>query len=226
MVTSVPPSVAQIDIEPSMPARITALLENHRAQLEEYASLLLSFNEHLNLISRRDTVNVFDHHILHSLALTARRFDHGSIVVDWGSGGGLPAIPLAIVQPDVQFIAVDTIEKKTRALKSIRTRLHLENLDVWNGRAEEWGGQCDYSVSRATASLSNLWFWHIRSSSPPESAEASVWEKGLLCLKGGDLKSEIFELERDFPDVSIDAFDLAGLLGRTYFDSKALIHVH
>ncbi len=223
---SLPPSVAQIDIDPSMTARISNLLNDHRDQLEEFASLLLSFNERLNLISRRATEDVFDHHILHSLALAAKPFEENSIVVDWGSGGGLPAIPLAIIQPDIQFIAVDTIEKKTRALRSIGARLNLKNLDVWNGRSEEWSGRCDYSVSRATGSLSNLWSWHVRSSNPPDRGDSEVWKKGLLCLKGGDLKDEIQELERGFHEVEIDVCEIARLLDHAYFVSKSLIHVH
>lgn len=226
MNTSLTPSIAQIYIEPSMTARISTLLNDHRDQLEEYASLLLSFNERLNLISRRATKDVFDHHILHSLAMAAKPFEKNSIVVDWGSGGGLPAIPLAIIQPDIQFIAVDTIGKKTRAIKSMGARLNLENLDVWNGRAEEWSGRCDYSVSRATGPLSSLWSWHVRASNPSCRTVSCVWKKGLLCLKGGDLKEEIRELERGFPGVEIGVCGLARLLDHAYFDSKSLIHVH
>ena len=122
--------------------------------------------------------------------------------------------------------AVDTIEKKTRALRSIGARLNLKNLDVWNGRSEEWSGRCDYSVSRATGSLSNLWSWHVRSSNPPDSGDSEVWKKGLLCLKGGDLKDEIQELERGFQEVEIDVCEIARLLDHAYFVSKSLIHVH
>ncbi|MCZ6706175.1 MAG: class I SAM-dependent methyltransferase [Bacteroidetes bacterium] len=226
MATSPPPSVVQVGIDPSLKTRISTLLSDHRDQLEEYSSLLLKFNERQNLISRQSADHVADHHILHSMALASKPFETDSIVVDWGTGGGLPAIPLAIVQPDVQIVAVDKVEKKTRAVKSMAVRLNLKNLDVWKGRAEEWSGRCDYSVSRATTSLKNLWSWHSRVSDTESKGASKVWKKGLLCLKGGDLEEEILALGQDFPGLEIDVYDLAHLLDHLYYESKMLIHVH
>src|SRR5690606_41790758 len=110
----------------------------------------------------RSEERLFERHILHSLSLTFRKFPAGSTVVDWGTGGGLPAVPLAIVFSDVRIHAVDSVRKKVQAVRTMARRLGLENLDTWHGRAEAYPGDADFSVSRATASLSVLWSWHAR----------------------------------------------------------------
>ncbi len=201
--------------------------EEQRERLHAYETLLREINQHINLVSREDESHLFERHILHSLALTARPFAAGSILVDWGTGGGLPAIPLAIACPDVRVIAVDVVKKKIHAVRTMARRLDVENLDTWNGPADEFPGRTDYSVSRATAPLRRLWTWHARAArSPKEDPTSEFWKPGLLCLKGGDLSEEIRALKTSAPDVHVVQHHLADLssdYNGAFFHEKYLV---
>ncbi len=163
-------------------------------RLRAYGELLAFYNRKVNLVSRETIGGLWEQHIRHTLALHARRFAPGSTVVDWGAGGGLPSIPLAIVQPDVQVVAVDAVEKKVQAIRAMARTLGLGNLEAWAGRAEQWPGKADYSVSRATAPLAALWAWHARAARPAEATDPDAWRPGLIALKGGNLVAEIAAL--------------------------------
>lgn len=192
------------------------------AQLQQYVNLLLDVNIRINLISRKETADVFDRHIRHSLILAARVFPDGCTIVDWGTGGGLPAIPLAIRFPHVNVVAVDSIGKKTKAVTEMATALGLTNLSVWNGRAEQWNGKAHYSVSRATARLDKLWGWHKRIRVPLDVRDG-CWSPGLLCLKGGDLAEEIAALTVREKKVNVSERNLADI--EPCFPDKSLVHV-
>ncbi|MFT5141493.1 MAG: 16S rRNA (guanine527-N7)-methyltransferase [Rhodothermales bacterium] len=183
--------------------------EERRPLLVAYAEEIMVWNTKVNLISRTSLDELDNRHIKHCLALAWRRFPEHARVVDWGTGGGLPAVPLAIAFPTVSFVAVDSIAKKTAALRCIVRDLGLDNVEVWQGRAEAWEGTSSYFVSRATAPLRHLWKWSKRAmiapvegSSPPsglqeqnDSDGRAIWEPGLICLKGGDLAKEIRQLK-------------------------------
>lgn len=158
-------------------------------QLDAYADLLLFYNRRINLIARTDEAYVRDHHIAHCLCLATRTFPTGSRVVDWGTGGGLPLIPLAMVFPETPFIGVDAVGKKVNAVAQMARALGLANVEVWHGRAESFSSAHTHSVSRATAPLESLWHWH-RANAQPLTHTADDWPPGLICLKGGDLTSE------------------------------------
>lgn len=160
------------------------------ARLHTYGDLLAFYNRRLNLVSREDVRYLRNHHLAHCLALASRRFAEGSVVIDWGTGGGLPLLPLALVYPEVSFIGVDAVEKKLQAVRQMARALELENVDVWHGRAEEFSVAHTHSVSRATAPLETLWGWHSRNATSAEEQE-DHWNPGLICLKGGDLRAEI-----------------------------------
>ncbi len=195
-----------------------------RDRLAAFREHLLHFNRRLNLVSRETEADFDERHLLHSLALTYRAFPAGSTVVDWGTGGGLPAIPLAISFPDVQVHAVDAVGKKIQAVHAIARRLGLANLHAWHGRAEDWPGAAHFSVSRATAPLLDLWRWHLRARAgemPETSPDA--WRPGLICLKGGDLRAEIDALRQAHPAVQVRATPLQPLLRRPYFADKAVV---
>jgi len=197
-----------------------------REKLKAYQDLLLVYNKRLNLVSHDSEAFFEERHVLHSLAIPRLAFPASSRVVDWGTGGGLPVIPLAIRFPDVEFCAVDSIGKKVQAVTAMARRLDLHNVHPWQGRAEAWPGKTDYSVSRATASLADTWSWHLSvRESHTFKSDDSYWRPGLVCLKGGDLKKERQDLLARYPDVVIETLSLEDLLGRPYFADKFLLHV-
>ncbi len=198
-----------------------------RQQLNAFAEMLCRFNDRVNLISPDTEADVETQHLLHCLTLTTRDFPAGSTIVDWGTGGGLPAIPLAICYPDVTVVGVDSVGKKGRAVRTMARRLDLDNCYAWTGRAEEWPGEAHYSVSRATAPLAELWQWHRRVAVDLDEPGADdMWAQGLLTLKGGDLSDEIAVLHDVDPDVAVERQSLQLLLGRNgFFGEKELVAV-
>jgi len=198
-----------------------------REQLERFQEQLLRFNRRVNLISPETEDAFRTRHLLHCLTLTVRDFPEGCTIVDWGTGGGLPAIPLAICEPKVTVVGVDSVGKKSRAVRTIARRLGLENCFTWNGRAEEWTGEAHYSVSRATAPLVDLWRWHRRVAVPLDDAPGDdAWPPGLLALKGGDLRDEIADLREFDSDVVVGRHPLDALLGRNgFFGEKKIVTV-
>ena len=200
----------------------------HRTQknrIAEYSDLLKDFNKKLNLISSSTIPEMQERHIEHCLMLTSRAFPDGCSVVDWGTGGGLPAIPLAIQFPEVNFMAVDAVGKKIHAVRAMGRKLGLANLEAWHGRAEAWPGKTHYSVSRATAPLLTLWSWHVRVAQPLEFDAEVHWHHGLICLKGGDLAEEINTLKSRFPGVEVLLTPLHTLHASSFFQEKYIVEV-
>jgi len=150
-------------------------------KLQTYAELLQKYNQRVNLLSRRTTIKGFSAHIQECLIFATYQFPAGSSLADWGTGGGLPAIPLAIMFPNVSVHAIDSIQKKILAVKAFKRELDLPNLHPWHGRAENFSRIINYSVSRGSSSLRTLWEWHTR---------AATLNGALYCLKGGDLSAE------------------------------------
>jgi 16S rRNA (guanine527-N7)-methyltransferase len=161
-------------------------------QLQQFAALkdlYTDWNEKINVISRKDMDNFYEHHVLHSLAIATQfEFKKESSIMDLGSGGGFPGIPLAIFFPDTQFHLVDSINKKLKVATEIATSIGLQNITTQHTRAEDIKNRkFDVVVSRAVAPLKDLWWW-----SKPLLKKGSS-PNGLICLKGGDLTKEIFE---------------------------------
>lgn len=202
-----------------------ALDARQRATLDAYLAELERVNRRVNLVARPASREDLARHVRHCLALAARPFPEGAVVVDWGTGGGLPAVPLAVAFPEVRFVAVDAVGKKTEAVRLFARRLEIENLEVWNGRADAYGGPAPhYAVSRATAPLADLWRWFETVRAPRPDVPADAWAPGLVCLKGGDLTAEIADLRRQWPSVSVETAALADVLGPDWAD-KAIVHV-
>ncbi len=206
---------------------LAALTDAQREHLAAFEQQLLRFNRRFNLISRETEAVFAERHVLHCLALAHRRFPDGCTVVDWGTGGGLPAIPLAIAFPNVEIHAVDAVGKKIEAVRAMGRRLGLANLHPWHGRAEAWPGTAHFSVSRATAPLRDLWRWHMHARSPDAlfQKDEKTWRPGLICLKGGDLADEIDALRRAYPTVQIETTPLESLFDRPYFAEKLIVEV-
>ena len=192
--------------------------------VDAYVEALERANRVVNLVSRATVESIRSHHVAHSLTLAMRRFPVRSRIVDWGTGGGLPAIPLAIAFPEIEVIAVDSIAKKTRALDGIVREIGLENVTVWNGRAEYWDGRAHFAVSRATAPVDRLWSWTHRVLVPVESGEGE-WEGGLLCLKGGDLETELRTLKKKGQDAEVERIALDETFDRSEWAGKYIVHV-
>ena len=163
-------------------------------QLNALKDLYSSWNEKINVISRKDIDNFYLHHVLHSLTIATQfNFKENAQVMDLGCGGGFPGVPLAIFFPGTQFHMVDSINKKLTVIKEISEAIGLTNITTQHSRAEDIKNrQFDTVVSRAVAPLKDLWRWSkplIRKNKRVTEEEAN----GLICLKGGDLTQEIFE---------------------------------
>lgn len=200
---------------------------DRRSLLGRYAEELTIMNRGVNLVARSSAARIVDDHVAHCLTLAQRGFPDGCRVVDWGSGGGLPAIPLAICFPTVEFIAVDSIAKKSDAVRIMARRLALDNVTVWNGRAEDWREPVYSAVSRATAVLETLWSWTLPWIEAPAQVtnEESRWPSGLICLKGGDLVDEISALGRRYPGTVVDTQALGARFGRPDWETKYILAV-
>lgn len=165
-------------------------------QLRLLEEVYLDWNTRINVISRKDTDGLYEKHVLHSLSIAALcEFQKGQQVLDLGTGGGFPGIPLAIFFPDTEFLLVDSIAKKLKVVDAVAEAIGLKNVKTRHTRAEEIKGQkFDTVVSRAVAPLGDLWKWSkplIRKNKElsPENVN------GLICLKGGDLAQEISDSE-------------------------------
>lgn len=162
---------------------------NQLQQLEALKGLYTEWNEKINVISRKDMDNFYEHHVLHSLAIcTQFEFKPGMQVIDLGCGGGFPGIPLAIFFPEVEFHLADSINKKLKVVNAVAEAIGLKNVSTQHTRAEEIKNRkFDVVVTRAVAPLKELWHW-----SKPLLKKGNT-PCGLICLKGGDLTQEIFE---------------------------------
>lgn len=165
--------------------------ETQQAQLAQLGELYADWNQKINVISRKDIESLYERHVLHSLTIAALcNFHDGSRIVDIGTGGGFPGIPLAIFFPQVEFVLVDSIGKKIKVVQAVAEAIGLKNVKAFHSRVEEVNqGNFDFAVSRAVAPLAELWKW-IK----PfllKGRNSDEFANGLLCLKGGDLKEEI-----------------------------------
>lgn len=170
------------------------LLPVQKERIGALFPLYQEWNEKINVISRKDMDNLYLHHVLHSLAIAKyMSFLPGSSVLDIGTGGGLPGIPLAILFPETTFTLIDGTGKKIKVVREISEQLGLENVTAQHVRAEEWKGSVDFVVSRAVAPLDQLITW---ANPLISSVQKHVVPNGLICLKGGNLTEEITLVKR------------------------------
>lgn len=192
-------------------------------QLQQFAQLhdlYNDWNEKINVVSRKDIASLYEKHVLHSLSIAAQYpFSPGIQVIDIGTGGGFPGIPMAIFFPEVEFHLVDSIAKKIRVVEAIAAALGLSNLSAAHTRAEDIKGRkFDFAVSRAVAPLTDLWRW----SKPLLRNERKMedFKNGLICLKGGDLADEI-AVSGLRPRMT----DVFSLFPEPYFNEKFILYV-
>lgn len=181
--------------------------------------LYIDWNSKINVISRKDIDSLYEKHVLHSLSIAAViEFQPGTQIIDIGTGGGFPGIPLAIFFPEVKFHLVDSIAKKLKVVEEIALATGLKNVAIQHIRAEEIKNRkFDFAVSRAVAPIKDLWKW-----SKPLLKKGNTQDlpNGLICLKGGDLAQEISESGLKPRMVSIEE-----IFQEEYFKQKYLVHV-
>jgi 16S rRNA (guanine527-N7)-methyltransferase len=190
-------------------------------QVEQFAALYPLYEEwngRINVVSRKDFDSLYLRHVLHSLAIArACRFDEGTRVLDIGTGGGFPAIPLAIMFPEARFTASDSIGKKIRVVEEVARGAGIANITPLWGRAEDVQGRFDYVVSRAVTDAATLigWSW-----AKIERGQRGTLPNGMLLLKGGDLTAELAEAGK--PYIS---FGISRWFGEEFFDTKKVIYL-
>jgi 16S rRNA (guanine527-N7)-methyltransferase len=195
-----------------------ALTDYQLGQLQALEAIYAEWNAAINVISRKDFHQFNEHHVLHSLAVgRAMSFASGSKILDVGTGGGFPGIPLAIAFPDCEFVLVDSIGKKIKVVQAVVDALGLKNVTAIHGRAEAVEGKFDFVVSRAVTRLAGFIPW-VRQKF--EGRSINPWPNGILYLKGGDLKEELAEVKPATEQLPIHAW-----FPQRHFDSKFVVYV-
>lgn len=192
--------------------------EDKFKRFEMLYPLYEEWNSKINLVSRKDFHFFYERHVLHSLAIAALfRFPEKVNVLDAGTGGGFPGIPLAIFFPDVNFHLVDSIQKKIIAVENIASRLELQNVTATWARLENLKGKYHFIVSRAVAPLQQMMRWTAHLRAIDQSCDPSC---GILYLKGGDVEGELRKLKKPF-----HIYKLRELFTEPYFETKVLIYL-
>ena len=163
--------------------------ETQKKQFEMLGELYRSLNEKVNVISRKDTENIYEHHVLHSLAIAkAFSFPDGAEILDFGTGGGFPVVPLSIMFPNCRFTLIDGTGKKIRVAEEVSNAIGLKNCFPVHRRGEEEKGKYDFIVSRAVMQLPMLVKLMKKNLSTVQRGNV---KNGIICLKGGDLTEEL-----------------------------------
>lgn len=195
------------------------LTSEQQQQMEQLGPLYEDWNAKINVISRRDIQNLYEHHVLHSLAIARTiRFRPDTRVLDFGTGGGFPGIPLAILFPETSFLLVDSIGKKVRVAQAVADAIGLKNVRTLHARGEEIRNEkFDFVVSRAVMPLPDL----VRYVRPLIShVQHNALPNGLIALKGGELENETAPLRH-----LCTVWDIADELSEEFFETKKIVHV-
>ena len=194
------------------------LSEQQLLLFEKHHVLFKAWNEKVNLVSRKDIEHLTVKHILHSLSLVKYiRFDEGARILDIGTGGGFPGIPLAIYYPNVKFTLVDSIEKKIKVVEDLVRELDLKNITVKRARAEDLKEDFDYVVSRAVAPMSDLVGWSFKNC---KMGQVGSLPNGWVVLKGGDLKEELSPYKKVVEVQSIHEY-----FPLEFFETKSIVYI-
>ena len=193
------------------------LTENQKHQFEKLGELYHEWNAKINVISRKDIDSLYTKHVLHSLAIAKiQPFAPGTYVLDVGTGGGFPGIPLAILFPATRFYLIDVILKKITVVKAVAEALELKNVKAEQIRAENVKGDYDFIVSRAVTNMPDFVSW-IKSKIKKQ--QKHELKNGILYLKGGDLTEEL----KDFPKAT--EYNIADFFSDEFFETKKVVHL-
>lgn len=186
-------------------------------QFQKLDFLYHDWNEKINVISRKDIDSLYTKHILHSLGIAKiMKFEPGATVLDVGTGGGFPGIPLAILFPETRFYLIDVIAKKIKVVQGVADALELKNVKAEQKRAELVKGDFDFIVSRAVTNMPDFVSW-IKDKIKKQHKH--TLKNGILYLKGGDLAEEL----KDFPNATL--YDLATIFDDEFFETKKVVHL-
>lgn len=194
------------------------LSAEQKRQLSMLGSLYEEWNSKINVISRKDIQNLYEHHVLHSLAIAkVLRFKDGTRIMDVGTGGGFPGIPLAIMFPECHFTLVDSIGKKLTVASEIAKVINLNNVEFVHGRVEEIKEKYEFIVSRAAMELTTL----VRLTKKNIAKEQkNALPNGLICLKGGNLQNEVFPYR-----MKTSIYELSDYFSEEYFKTKKALYM-
>jgi 16S rRNA (guanine527-N7)-methyltransferase len=188
-----------------------------KKQFESLLPLYQDWNQRINVISRTDIEHFYTRHVLHSLGIAkAQPFIADSKILDVGTGGGFPGLPLAILFPEVQFTLVDSIGKKIKVVKAVASSLGLKNINAFHKRAESVEGSYDFVVSRAVTHMERFVPWVEKKISTNNKHEC---DNGILYLKGGDLEEEL----KSFPKA--ETTPLSQFFSDDFFDTKKVVYL-
>jgi 16S rRNA (guanine527-N7)-methyltransferase len=193
------------------------LTEIQKEQFQQLDSLYHEWNEKINVISRKDIDALYTKHVLHSLGIAKiQSFEPGTFILDVGTGGGFPGIPLAILFPETRFYLIDVIAKKIKVVQAVADALGLKNVKAEQIRAENVKGDFDFIVSRAVTNMPDFVSWVKTKIKKQHKHEL---KNGILYLKGGDLSEEL----KDFPKATL--YDLADFFEDEFFETKKVVHL-
>jgi 16S rRNA (guanine527-N7)-methyltransferase len=194
------------------------LTTEQRDKFRQLEGLYLEWNSKINVISRKDMEHFYERHVLHSLGIAkVIQFTPGAYVLDVGTGGGFPGIPLAIVFPETNFLLVDSIGKKIKVVEEVAHTAGITNVEAIKARAEEVKGKFDFVVSRAVTTLPDFIKW-IENKIKKESR--NTMKNGILYLKGGDLEAELAPVQN-----KCQVFNLSDYFEEEFFETKKVVHV-
>jgi 16S rRNA (guanine527-N7)-methyltransferase len=194
------------------------LTDPQKRQFTELLPLYQEWNAKINVISRKDIDNLYLNHVLHSLGIArVTAFKPGAEILDVGTGGGFPGIPLAILFPETRFHLVDSIGKKITVVKNVADGIGLKNVNAEQIRAEQVRGQYDFIVSRAVTRLKEFYSW-VHRKAKKQSVHSHY--NGILYLKGGDLDEELADLKKPH-----QIFELSAFFKEEFFETKKIVYV-